>query len=499
MTKKEIRTQYSGFAVFGAKLLTVVTGMLFTLLVTRSVTQEEYGAFGTINIIVPYFTLLSTAISFWTMRFVARNEKGAVKTGIVANAGISLAAALVFLVLLPSILPTFQLQNYVIPCLAAAAQIVELYLITVLDACLQAQRPHYVGYGLLIGEILKLVLGYVFVLSLQLSLSGVLISIIIAFAVKIAFYLKTVLNELKQRVVFSYIKEWFKGSAFNIYNIAGDRLAAVIFLFLSGYGGKIATSYYQAAAPIANVITYSSFLAFALYPKLLAEKKLEEITSSLKLVLMFAIPMTATLIVIPDSYLLILEGSGETNYHIAAPLLAILAVDALVLTISTVFAYAVYGIEKIDEKATIPFKQVVRTRLFIAFSLPYAHSMITLPTAYYVMTNFTNNDPLLIATYLMAINAVAHLAMLIVIYFLVRKAAKIVIPWKNIAKYAFASISMTAILFAIHPVRTLLTLAATAVGGIIYLAIVLVIDKEARNLAREMFKEIKTRIKRRRT
>jgi hypothetical protein len=121
--------------------------------------------------------------------------------------------------------------------------------------------------------------------------------------------------------------------------------------------------------------------------------------------------------------------------------------------------------------------------------------MITLPTAYYVMTNFTNNDPLLIATYLMAINAVAHLAMLIVIYFLVRRAARITIPWKNIAKYAFASISMAAILFAIHPVRTLLTLAATAVGGIIYLAIILAIDKEARNLVRNILKEIKIVIK----
>lgn len=134
--------------------------------------------------------------------------------------------------------------------------------------------------------------------------------------------------------------------------------------------------------------------------------------------------------------------------------------------------------------------------MFIAFSLPYAHSIITLPTAYYVMTNFTNNDPLLIATYLMAINAVAHFAMLVVIYFLVRKAAKIAIPWKNIAKYVFASIAMATILFAIHPMRTLFTLAMTAVGGIAYLAVLLAIDKGARNLVREILKEIKTMLRR---
>jgi hypothetical protein len=38
------------------------------------------------------------------------------------------------------------------------------------------------------------------------------------------------------------------------------------------YGGETARSNYGAAAQIANIITYSSFLAFALYPKPLAEK-----------------------------------------------------------------------------------------------------------------------------------------------------------------------------------------------------------------------------------
>jgi hypothetical protein len=41
---------------------------------------------------------------------------------------------------------------------------------------------------------------------------------------------------------------------------------------LFAYGGEAARGNYGAAAEIANVITSSSFLAFALYPKLLAEK-----------------------------------------------------------------------------------------------------------------------------------------------------------------------------------------------------------------------------------
>jgi O-antigen/teichoic acid export membrane protein len=488
LNKKEIRIQYSGFIFFAAKLMTVATGTIFTLLVARSLSQSEYGTWGILNIVVPYFTLLSTAIPFWTMRFVARDKEGATKTGLLANSSIAIIATFVYLALLPVIIPTFNLENYLMITTIAGAQIIEIYLIAVLEGCLQAQRPHFVGYGLLIGEISKASLAYVLIVRLQLSLLGVFLSIVVAFAIKTALYLKIVFNELRQRVVFSYIKEWLKGSAFNIYNIAGDRLAAAIFLMMSYYGREMAASYYQAAIPIANIITYSSVLAFALYPKLLAERNMDDATSSLKMVLMFAIPMTAGLLAVPSSFLIILSA----DYGVAAPLLMLLAVDALILTTSSIFASVIYGIERVDEKAEIPFRQVARSRLFIAFSLPYAHAAITLPTAYYVITNFANNQPLLIAEYAIAINTVAHFAMFVVMYFLVHQAVKLEIPWKSVLKYAFASVLMATILFVLHPTRALLTLAMTAVAGAAYLAVLLAIDGDARKLARDIIKEVKT-------
>lgn len=495
MAKTEIRTQYAGLIVFAAKLLTVATGIIFTLITAWFTTQNEYGAWGTLNIVIPYFTLMSSAIPFWTMRFVARDKEGATKTGVLANAGLGVIATLIYLALLPIIITAFRVQNYAIFYGISAVQIIENYLIVVLEACLQAKRPHFVGYGLLISEVFKMLLAYLLIVKLGQGLLGVVFSIIIAFAIKIVFYFRIVLKELKQKAVFNYIREWIKGSTFNIYNIIGDRIAAIIFLMLSSYGGEIASSYYQASAPIANIITYSAFLAFALYPKMLAENSVKEVTSSLRMVLMFAIPMTAGVIAIPSSYLTLLPGV----YSIAAPVLTIMAIDALILTTSSTFASIIYGLERIDEKAQIPFKQVAKSRIFIIFSLPYAHSIITLPTAFYVLTNFAKNQPLLVATYAIGINTVAHAAMFTVQYVILRRAAKIEIPWKNIAKYMFASIIMAGILLAVNPSKPSWTLGITAVAGITYIAILLAIDKEARNLAREMFKEIKTRSKRRRT
>jgi len=492
LKKKEIRLQYSGFVLFAAKLLSVATGIAFTFIVVRSVSQIDYGTWGTFNIIMPYFILLSTAFPFWIMRFVARDKEGAAKTGIFANMLLGIAAALVYLALFPLLIPTFDLGNYVLLFSVAAIYIIENYFVAALEACIQAQRPHFVGYGLLVGEVCKVLLAFILIIEFQFSLLGALLSIVIAFAVRIAFYIKEVIAELKKKIAFNYIREWVKGSTFNIYNIIGDRIAAIIFLMLPIYGGEIAPSYYQAAIIIANVITYSTFLAYALYPKLLAENKMEDVTTAIKMVMMFAIPMTIGVLVMADSYLVI----QKEVYKDATPVLMILGIDALILTVSNIYASTLYGIEKIDEKAKIPFKQVAKSRMFIAFSLPYAHSAITLPTTFYLLTNFARNQPLLATIYVTTVNTVAHFTMFIVLYALVHKAVKIKIPWKAIAKYVLASTFMAAFLFVTpHPKTIFLTIGMTVIGGIIYSAILLVIDREARTLIKTVLHETINKLK----
>jgi O-antigen/teichoic acid export membrane protein len=478
--------------LFAAKLLSVATGIAFTFIVVRSVSQIDYGTWGTFNIIMPYFILLSTAFPFWIMRFVARDKEGAAKTGIFANMLLGIAAALVYLALLPLLVPTFDLGNYVLLFSVAAIYIIENYFVAALEACIQAQRPHFVGYGLLVGEVCKVLLAFILIIEFQFSLLGALLSIVIAFAVRIAFYIREVIAELKKKIAFDYIREWVKGSTFNIYNIIGDRIAAIIFLMLPIYGGEIAPSYYQAAIIIANVITYSTFLAYALYPKLLAENKMEDVTAAIKMVMMFAIPMTIGVLVMADSYLVI----QKEVYKDATPVLMILGIDALILTVSNIYASTLYGIEKIDEKAKIPFKQVAKSRMFIAFSLPYAHSAITLPTTFYLLTNFARNQPLLATIYVTTVNTVAHFTMFIVLYALVHKAVKVKIPWKAIAKYVLASTFMAAFLFVTpHPKTIFLTIGVTVIGGIIYSAILLVIDREARTLIKTVLHETINKLK----
>lgn len=493
MAEKEIRLQYSGVIIFAAKILSIASGLIFNLLLIRNLEQPDaqYGIWSNISDLTTYFMFLAGALPFWTTRFVARGKEGAVKTGLIANSIIGLIAMGLYVPLVPIITSTLRVrEQYLILYFTASAQIMELYLIGALEACLRAKQPQAIGYGLLVEEMCKIAIAYILIVRLHHPLFGAMLSIIIAISIQIIYYVKLVSKELKQTIQWKYVKEWLKGSVVNIYNIVGNRIATFIFLLLFIYGGEAARGNYATAAIIANIIAYSFFLSFALYPKLLAEKSFGHITTSLKMVLMFAVPMTAGVMAMPDSYLIILDEA----FREAAPILLLLAIDAFIVTLSQFFVSVLFGVEKFDEEAKIPVKQLSRTNIFKVFTLPYIHSAITLPTTFYALSTFDLN-PIEAALYVALINMIARFAMFLVLCAIVRKSVKVDVPWKNAAKYVSASVVMAAALFIIpHPTRIYLTLIVTGTGGIIYLALLMAIDKEARLLVHSIWQEIRFKI-----
>jgi len=497
LTKNEIRVQYSGFIIFATRILSIATGFGFTLMLTRSTTQDQLGIWGDVYDILAYFTFLSSAFPFWAMRFAARNEEGSIKTGLIANLSISMIATLIYLPTIPIIMSLLHVsETYMIIYLIASMQIIENYLISMLEACLRAKRPQTIGYGLLVEEFSKILIAYILIIRLQQPLLGALLSLIIAFTIQIVYYFKLLYIELRQPIRWGYVKEWLKGSTINMYYFVGDRIAALVFIMLFAYPvvGKDARGIYVAAWTIASIITYSSYLSFALYPKLLAKNNIQHVITSIKTVLMFAIPMAAGVIALSDSYLTMLN---ET-YRQAATVLIILAINALVQTISAFFSSVLYGFERIDEKAKIPLKKLVKSPLFKAFSLPYVHSAITLPTTFYLLTNFANGQPLSAAIYVVIMDTIARSVTFLALYIIIWKMVKINIPWVNIIKYIAASAVMGLFLSFIiipHPTRLSVILGMTAMGAAIYFALLTAIDKEARELIRSIWEEIRFRVK----
>jgi len=493
LAKEEIRLQYSGLVIFATKMLSVITGMAFTLLITRNTTGDEYGIWSNIFDLIIYFAILAGAFPFWTTRFAARGKEGATKTGLVANLAVAAISAAFYVPLIIVITSALHVgSQYLVLYLIATLQIVNIHTINALEACLRAKRPQAVGYGLLIEELCKVALAYILVVEFQQPLLGAMISLVLAVVVQSVYYVKLLAGDLKGKVQWVYVKEWLKGSTLNVYQSVGNQVAAIIFIMLFSIGSPAARGNYQAAATIANIVAYSSFLSFALYPKLLADRNMSDVTSSLKLVLMFAIPMAAGAIAIPDSYLIILD----EKYSSAAIVLTLLALDALVLTISQFYTYVLLGVERMDEESKISFKQLIRSDIFKVFTLPYIHALITLPLTVYFLTNFALSDPVLSAAYVTAINMMARISMFLILYVILRRKTNVGIPWTSIGKYVLASAVMASLLYFLpHPTRILLTLVVTTAGALLYLVLLVVIDREARELIATILREISTWVK----
>jgi len=483
MTKGKIRLKYSGFLLFASKILSVATGFGFILMIARSVSIEEFGIWGNINDILGYFVLLAAVIPFWTTRFVSREHAGSAKTGLIANIIISIASASIYLALLPIITSVLNIPSvYTILYAVVSVQIIQLYVASAFEAILLTEKPQTIGYGLLVSETCKVILGFILIIHLKLGLQGTIYTIIIAGTAQATLYMKLTANSLKESMNWSYLREWLKASPVNLYSIVGNRIAAFTLIFLFMYG-ELARGYYQAAFTVASIIGYSAFLTSALYPKLLSQVSIEDISTSFKMILMGAIPMTAGAIVLSNSYLSILSSVGK-DYTEAGIVLSLLALSTLVASISQIFYTIVVGVEKIDVKAKIPFRQLMKTRLFQMFTLPYVQSAIALPATLFALV-YVAKSPLEAVIYLTVIGLIIELIMFLCRFVLAWKCLVFSFPWKNLAKYIIASAIMVSVLIVFpHSERLLPTMGLTALGAIVYLVILAAIDRETREIAK---------------
>ena len=69
-----VRVTYSGFIAFGIRLISIITGLFFILIVTRQLSPEEFGTWGVINGIMVYAIIIHPVVTYWSTRETARDE-----------------------------------------------------------------------------------------------------------------------------------------------------------------------------------------------------------------------------------------------------------------------------------------------------------------------------------------------------------------------------------------------------------------------------------------
>lgn len=493
MTKKQTRLRYSGFVVFTTQIISLITGLIFTLLLTRNMSTPQYNIWTNIFDYTGYFMLFSSVLPFWVTRFVARNKEGSVKTSSIAQFSIALASLVIYLPAIILISHAIGTSAYLPIYLIAGLYIVTFYMITVFESALQAVKPQAVGYGLLIEEIVKVSLALVLILGFKQLFLGAILGLTVSCVVQILYYAYLLSGYFKERINWGYLKEWLKGSPAIFYNALGAQLVSFVLILLFLYGGTGARAYYQAAFTFAGIISYSNSLAFALYPKLLANSCTDEhVGESFRTVLMLAISFATIAMAMSVSFLTILN----VSYGVAWPVLVVLTIDTLITMMYSFYSSCVMGVEAFDAEGKISFRHLLRSKIFKVFSVPYIQAAIALPAAYFVLTRLSTAGPVQAAVDIIAILIAVHAASLMGVYVFMRHSIRIPVAWKSIGKFILAALLMGIVLFLLPTTTTLLSTIGKAVAGFaLYIVVLLAIDSQARELIKLVWEEIKGSLK----
>jgi hypothetical protein len=149
------------------------------------------------------------------------------------------------------------------------------------------------------------------------------------------------------------------------------------------------------------------------------------------------------------------------------------------------------GTETFDTEGKITIRQLVRSKIFKIFTLPYLQAAISLPVIYYIFAQTRVAGPVQAAMYVAGINIIVHAITFAVIYKMMRRQFRLTVAWKSMMKYAFAALVAAALLLAIPQTTTLsATFGKALVGMMAYGGLLLAIDAEARKLGKQMVKEI---------
>ncbi|MCS7368860.1 MAG: hypothetical protein NDF57_04045, partial [archaeon GBS-70-058] len=92
-----IRVRYAGTVNFASKLVSTLTGLMFVTMVSRRLSEEEFGLWSFFGVWLQYFIIPSTFVNYWVVRYASRGFKVG-KTGLILTSILTLSSMLVFAV-----------------------------------------------------------------------------------------------------------------------------------------------------------------------------------------------------------------------------------------------------------------------------------------------------------------------------------------------------------------------------------------------------------------
>ena len=494
-----VRVTYSGLIAFVVGISSIITGTVFTLIVTRQLSVEEFGTWNLIGSILAYTLLLESPIYFWITREIARDKQSA-KTGIITSGIFSSVGMLVYVIVANVI---GQQSNADVTMMLLAVILIPVnFLNHTLIGINTGWKPHVVSYGFITIEITKIPIALALIYHLELGILGVIITILLSTSASIIIQLYYAKPKLKNRFEKKIVKKWLKLSWVALYkDIPATLYISDIVIFSTITGNVTGVAYIAAARAISNLVRHSGKISTAIYPKMLSGGKHEHLQENLIKTLYFAFPTIAFSIVFARAGLFTLN----PEYEIAASIVIFLSFRTFFATLSRIFRAAIQGVDKVDVTENVRFKNYLKSSLIVLptiRTIQYASYVILLITGLYLLVQ-NQSSQLDLVNYWAIIAVCVEIPFLIYFTILVKRKFSLNLNFKIIFKYcisSFVSFGITYLLmekylvYDISVFNFLPNLMLFAIFGIIfYLGMTYLIDKKTRQLFNGVIKEIRNK------
>lgn len=490
----EIRVTYSGMISLVVGLTSIFTGLLFTVIISRQLTQEDFGTWALIGGLMGYVYILRPLVGFWSTREISRGiETG--KTALISNS---------FLIPIGLVIYFFIINIYGVNSnIDFSILLFSMILIPVeftrniLIRISYGFKPQNEEFGIILFEVTKIILGFILVYFLDVGLTGVILAIFAANVSSIFYlYIKTK-EKLREQFQFSYVKKWFRLFWIPIYpNISQTLNSIDVAIFTIITGSATGLAYWAAAKAVSKIVAHSGKVGKAVYPKLLGGGKKEYFQENMVLVFYFLFPLASMSIIFARPALFILNPS----YEIAIMAVIFLVPMFMLRTLTELFMTALSGIEKIDTYEDAKFIDYLRSKLFYLPTLRNIHRgiyIIILSVMLIILTQTTSEIDLI--SYWAIIGLITQIPFTAYLYNLSKKELKYEIKTKIILKFVVVSIFIFGLTyylmneFLVYEISIFEFLPNfipyTILGILGYVGITYVIEKRIRYLFKSIIKE----------
>ena len=493
-----IRVTYAGLISLSIRLSSIITGLIFTLIVTRQLTQDEFGTWGLINGLFVYAVAVHPIITYWATREVARGEESG-RMAFLSSSGFSILGLAVYLVL--ALFVSLESDANLEMMILAAILIPVMFIKDSLTAINLGHRPQSVSYGFLAFEITKIPLGLIFVYFLDMGLEGAIWATFGSYLPSIgvmAFYAK---NKLQGKISKEYGKKWLKLFWVPTFRNVPSLLSmsdVIVFSVITGTVSGVA--YYTAARTVGFLVNHTRAFSEALYPKLLETGQRDFLSDNLIKLFYFSFPLISLSIVLARPALFALN----PIYAIAEPIVIILSIRAFLTTLGKVLFQALQGVETVDTNKNSTFRDYAKSKLILYPTFQLIRNGIYFGSlAIILFLLHTEKAEIELVTYWALVGLIIEIPLIAYIVKLVRGSFSLKLDWPSMGKYISSSIVIFGLLYLLIInfleydesififLPQLLIYTALGVGG--YLLLTFTIDKRTRTLCKAIINELTTK------